>query len=298
MKILITGGTGLIGQKLTEKLEERGDEVLIVSRSRSGEQYINWDPENQGSLTIPEGTDAVVHLAGAPVFGERWSDDYKQEIRDSRVKGTRTVVNAIEEYDGELECFVSGSATGYYGDRDNTKLSEEDDPGDDFLAGVCKEWEAEAKKLDDDSTPVSIIRTGIVLSMEDGALRRMLNPVPYVWPFHLGLGGPLGLGKQYMPWIHIEDEVRAIMYLIDEGLEGIYNLSAPEPVSNWDYTQALGSALNRPAFFPLPYFVLRILFGKAASILWSSQRVYPNALEEEGFEFKYTDVQSALEDLV
>lgn len=299
MKVLVTGGTGLIGQKLTEQLEERGDEVIIVSRSQTGNKYINWDPKDPDSLTIPDGTDAVVHLAGAPVFGDRWSESYKQEIRDSRVLGTRTVVNAIEEYDGDLKSFVSGSASGYYGSRGDRKLTEYDKPGDDFLAGVCEEWEAEAEKLQNGDGPaVSIVRTGIVLSMEDGAFKRMLNPVPYVWPFHWGLGGPLGMGQQYMPWIHIEDEVRAIIHLMDERLSGTYNLCAPNPVTNKTYTQALGSVLNRPAFFPIPYFVLRILFGKAAAILWSSQRCLPRELDETGFEFKYTEVEDALEDLL
>lgn len=299
MQVLITGGTGLIGQELTEKLESRGDDVYVVSRSQSGEHYVNWDPKDPDSLSIPEGTDAVVHLAGAPVFGDRWSESYKQEIRDSRVEGTRTVVKAIEAYDGDLKSFVSGSASGYYGSRGDEKLTEEDDPGDDFLAGVCEEWEAEARKLDKEGGPaVSIARTGIVLSTEDGALKRMLNPVPGIWPFHWGLGGPLGMGQQYMPWIHIEDEVRAIMHLLDEECSGTYNLCAPNPVTNWDYTQALGSVLNRPAFFPIPYFVLRILFGKAAGILWSSQRCYPEALEDDGFDFNHPEVEGALADLL
>lgn len=299
MKILVTGGTGLIGQALTEQLEQRGDEVIIVSRSQEGEKFINWDPKDPDSLTIPEGTNAVVHLAGAPVFGKRWSENYKDEIRESRVMSTRTVVNAIKRFDGDLKSFVSGSASGYYGNRGDDKLTENDGAGEDFLAGVCEDWEAEARKLDGaDSTPVGIIRTGIVLSMEDGALKRMLNPVPGVWPFHWGLGGPLGRGEQYMPWIHIEDEVRAILYIMDNQLSGTFNLAAPNPVRNKTYTEAIGSVLNRPTLFPVPYCALRVMYGEAASILWASQRLEPRALEDEGFDFKFKTVEDALGNLL
>ncbi len=297
MKVMITGGTGLIGQHLTEALEERGDEVLIVSRSRTGDGYIQWDPHDPSSLNIPDDTDAVVHLAGAPVFGERWSEDYKETIRTSRVEGTRTLVQAIEESEAQLDCFVSGSASGYYGDRGEKKLPEDADAGDDFLSKVCVDWEREARNIEDGPDP-AIIRTGVVLTTEGGALKRMLNPFPFVWPFHLGLGGPLGLGGQYFPWIHIEDEVRAILHLIDNKSSGTFNLCAPNPVTNKTYTKALGSVLNRPAFFPIPYFVMYLLFGEAAGILWASQRLQPEALEAEGFEFHHSTIEDALRDLL
>lgn len=297
MKVLVTGGTGLIGQHLTETLEERGDEVVIVSRSRSGEGFIQWDPTDPDSLEIPADTDAVVHLAGAPVFGERWSDEYKETIRRSRVEGTRTVVEAIERSDADLRSFVSGSASGYYGDRGDEELTEGSEPGEDFLSGVCVDWEREARAIEDGPDP-AVVRTGVVLSTEGGALKRMLNPFPFVWPFHWGLGGPLGDGQQYMPWIHVEDEVRAILFLIDGEHSGTFNLTAPAPARNKNYTKALGSVLNRPAFFPLPYFVLYILYGEAAGILYASQRVLPESLEEVGFEFEHRDVEAALKDLI
>lgn len=297
MKVLVTGGTGLIGEHLTKKLEDRGDEVMIVSRSRTGEGYIQWDPHDPSSLDIPSDTDAVVHLAGAPVFGERWSEDYKETIRTSRVDGTRTVVQAIEESDADLDCFVSGSASGYYGDRGDKKLPESAEPGEDFLAGVCEDWEQEARKIEDGPDP-AIVRTGVVLSTEGGALNRMLNPFPFVWPFHWGLGGPLGSGSQYFPWIHIEDEVRALLHLIDHESSGTFNLSAPNPVTNKTYTKALGEVLNRPTLFPLPYFVMYLLYGEAAGILWASQRLEPEALTEEGFSFKHNNIEDALSDLL
>ncbi len=297
MKVLITGGTGLIGRYLTKALRDRGDEVVIVSRSRTGEDYIQWDPTDRDSLTLPADTDAVVHLAGAPVFGQRWSASYKRTIRRSRVEGTRTVVTAIERNNAEITSFVSGSASGYYGDRDDERLDENSKPGEDFLADVCVEWEKTARDIDRGPDP-AIVRTGIVLAGDGGALQRMLNPFPGVWPFHWGLGGSLGKGDQYMPWVHIDDEVRALLYLIDHELSGTFNLNAPEPVRNKVFTETLGSVLNRPAVVPLPYWMMYLLYGEAAGILYASQRLVPSALKESGFQFRFGTLRNALEDLL
>lgn len=298
MKVLITGGTGLIGKQLTRALRTRGDEVVIASRSTTGDQHVQWTPLEPGSLELPENTDAVVHLAGAPVFGQRWTEEYKKTIRESRVKGTRTVVRAIEESESDVKSFISGSAVGYYGDRDvYGSLTENADPADDFLAGVCVEAEQEAQKISNGPKP-ALIRTGIVLSLEGGALKRMLNPFPGIWPFHWGLGGPLGNGNHYMSWIHIKDEINAILHLLDNQLSGPFNLTAPEPVLNKKFTKALGQTLNRPAILPLPYFMMYLLYGEAAGMLYHSQRVLPQRLEESGFEFQYPTIREALEDLL
>lgn len=299
MKVLITGGTGLIGSRLQPALMDRGDEVIVASRSKTGENYVQWDPFDADSLDIPSDTDAVVHLAGAPVFGQRWNEQYKREIRRSRVQGTKTVVKAIDRSDAPINTLISSSAVGYYGDRGDDTLDEEAGPGDDFLADVCKDWESVAKKFDRESdVNVSIIRTGIVLSTEGGALQRMLNPFAFFKPFHWGLGGPLGWGTHFMPWIHIEDEVKAILHLLDNKSSGVFNFSAPNPVRNKKLTAELGTVLSRPTLFPLPYIALRILFGPAASILFASQRVVPSALEAEGYEFKYPRIKEALQDLL
>lgn len=299
MHVVLTGGTGLIGGALADRLTERGDEVTVVSRT-PGEDTIVWDPKTPGSLDLPDTTDAVVHLAGAPIVGQRWTEDYKREIRDSRVQGTRTVVEAIEDH-GDVEQMVSASAVGYYGDRGEEELTEDADPGDDFLAEVCRDWEAQARELEDSDALAhgpALARTGIVLDPDEGALAQMLNPFWFVKPFHWGLGGKLGSGRQWFPWIHVEDEARAILHLLDERREGPFNLAAPSPVRNAEFTDALGDALNRPTPFPVPKFALQLLYGDAADLLYASQRVIPQRLDKSGFTFAHTDVREALRDLL
>jgi len=302
MKVVVTGGTGLIGSLLCQRLKERGDEPIVVSRS-SDDGKIQWDPKDTDSLELPRGTDSVVHLSGAPLFGQRWSKSYKQEIRESRTKGTQTVLNAVRKYNGNLDTLISSSAVGYYGDRGDEILNEKSDPGEGFLADVCVDWEQAvwtfAEKTILGSGPaISTIRTGVVLSMDGGALARMLNPFAFVKPFHWGMGGPLGNGQQYMPWIHIEDEIQAILHIMDNELTGPFNLTAPNPVRNAEYTNILGQVLNRPTMFPVPRFGMKLLYGEAADILFDSQRVVPEALEKTGFEFDYPEIDRALSDLL
>lgn len=299
MHVVVTGGTGLIGSNLVERLRARGDEATIVSRDPSSTDEIGWDTHEPGSLELPETTDAVVHLAGAPLVGTRWTEEHKREIRRSRVEGTKRVVEAVRDH-GDVEHVVSGSAVGYYGDRGEQQLDEFADPGEDFMAGVAQEWEDAARSLQDDphAPGVAWIRTATVLDDEEGALPEMLNPVGPLKPFHWGLGGPIGSGEQWFPWIHIEDEVRAICFLIDERLEGPFNLAAPGIVRNEGFTTAIGDTLERPTKLPVPKTALRLMYGEAAEVLFVSQRVVPKRLEQEGFTFRFPDVREALEDLI
>lgn len=300
MHVVITGGTGLIGARLADTLRDRGDDVTIVSRSPGGEDTVVWDPKTPGSLTLPDDTDAVVHLAGAPLVGRRWDEDYKREIHDSRVMGTRTVRQAIRDH-GDVDHLVSASAVGYYGDRGDEPLPEDAEPGEDFMAEVCTAWEDEARELEGDDALAhdpAVIRTGVVLAREDGALPEMLNPFWFVKPFHWGMGGRIGDGQQWFPWIHIEDEVRAVLHLLDERCSGPFNLASPGVVRNAAYTDALGSVLGRPTPFPVPVFALRMMLGEVTDVLTASQRIQVDRLQETGFEYEHEDVGEALADLL
>ncbi|MDX1612612.1 MAG: TIGR01777 family oxidoreductase, partial [Candidatus Thermoplasmatota archaeon] len=299
MGTLITGGTGAIGRKLRASLELGGEQVYVASRTPGDASTIVWDPKTSGSLEIPEDVTRVVHMAGAPIVGARWTKEYKQEILTSRVKGTRTVVQAIKAHGG-IDHLLSGSAIGYYGDQGEQRLTESAAPGDDFLADVCQAWEQEALKANTVSpgTTVTLARTGVVLDPEDGALAQMLNPFWIVKPFHWGLGGPLGSGRQWFPWIHVEDEVRALAFLLKQPVEGPVNLTAPNPVRNKVYTKALGKVLHRPTLLPIPKFAIQLLYGGAADLLFASQRVLPARLEAEGFTFQHPEIEAALHDLL
>lgn len=300
MHVVITGGTGLIGSHLVEALRDRGDEVTIVSREPSGPDQVGWSPKDPGSLTLPEPTDAIVHLAGAPIVARRWTQAYKDEILESRTEGTQRVVEAVREH-GSVDHIVSASAVGYYGDRGDEVLAEDSSPGEDFLAEVCQAWEDTARPLQDDDaldTGVAWIRTGIVLSTEGGSLAEMLNPFWFVKPFHWGLGGPVGRGGQWFPWIHVEDHVRAVVHLLDEQATGPFNLVAPGIERNKTVMEAIGDVLGRPAKLPIPKFALWLMYGEAADVLFASQRAVPQRLEESGFEFEHPEVHAALEDLL
>lgn len=300
MHVAITGGTGLIGSHLREHLEGRGDDVTIVSRSAGGDDTIVWDPMSPGSLQLPESTDAVVHLAGASIYGKRWTEAWKREILESRKLGTETVARAVRDH-GEIDTLVSGSAVGYYGARGEEEVTEEDGPGDDFLSGVCKAWEEAVAPVEDDEdmgTDVVRLRSGIVLSDDGGALDEMLNPFGPVKPFHWGLGGPIGSGEQWFPWVHIEDEVRAITHLLEADLSGPFNAVGPEPARNKEFVDAIGDVLGRPTKIPMPKLGLRAIVGEAAEFLYMSQKVVPQRLRKTGFEWRYPTVQEAVEDLL
>jgi uncharacterized protein (TIGR01777 family) len=293
MRVTMTGATGLIGKRLTQVLTDRGDEVTVLSRNAAkardslGVEAIAWqDPENEPApADALAGRDAVVHLAGEPV-AQRWSDDVKRRIRSSRVAGTRNLIAGIDAASPAPATLVAASAVGYYGPRGDERLPEETPPGDDFLARVCVEWEAESEKA---PGRVVLVRTGVVLDEDGGALDTML---PF---FKLGLGGPVAGGGQYMPWIHLDDLVGIyVKALDDDSWSGPVNGAAPEPVTNKAFSKALGRALKRPAFAPVPSFAIRLLFGDMAEIVTEGQRAVPKRTQELGYTFQYTDVDAAL----
>lgn len=293
MKVLITGARGLIGTALQKFFAEKGYELLLASRKEpKDEQHIQWDIETGFADPAKlEGIDAVVHLAGENVSGLRWTEEKKKAIRDSRVLGTRNVVDAISKLKVKPKVFIAASAIGFYGERGDEEVTESSAAGDNFLAEVSKAWEAESRRAEDAGIRTVLLRTGIVLSKDGGALATMLMP------FKLGVGGVVGSGKQWMSWISLDDHVAVINFAIEnENLRGAVNSVSPNPVTNHDFTKTLGEVLYRPTFLPLPEFAVSMVFGEMGdALLLSSTRVLPKRLEEAGFEFKYPDLKAALE---
>jgi uncharacterized protein (TIGR01777 family) len=301
MRIVITGGSGLIGIALARELGSAGHEVVALTRDPSrvgplppGTRAVQWDgktPQGWGSL-LDEGT-AIVHLAGDSVAAGRWTDEKKRRIRQSRVESGRAVLEAIRQAKSRPRALLQGSAVGYYGDCGDEGVDESHPPGDDFLARVCVDWEASTAEAAALGVRRPILRTGIVLSNEGGALPRM------ALPFRLLAGGPLGGGRQWFPWIHMADEVGAIRFLIErEDADGPFNLSAPEPLTNRDFGRALGRVLNRPSFAPAPGFALRLLLGEMADALLHGQRAVPRRLLDLGYVFRYPEAAGALRNLL
>jgi uncharacterized protein (TIGR01777 family) len=296
MKVTVTGATGRIGSHLVAALKARGDDVIALSRSpeRASEQLgveaLAWDPENE-SAPMPAlvGRDAVVHLAGEDV-GQRWSKDAKKRILDSREGGTRSLVHAIFDAKPRPPVLVCASAAGYYGARGDEPVDESGPPGSDWLAGVVVRWEAQADtaKL---GTRVVKVRTGVVLDADGGALAKMLPP------FKAGIGGPVGGGKQYMPWIHLDDLVGIYLAAIDSpSFAGPINASAPNPATNKEFSQALGRALHRPAVAPIPGLTIKAMYGEMAQIVLKGVRMVPGRAAELGYEFQHPDLDEALQD--
>lgn len=303
MRVVITGATGTIGTALCDSLTGRGDQIIALSRDvdrgrralsdRVAEVHAWPDPT---AAPPPSdallGADAVVHLLGEPV-AQRWTGEAKQRIRDSRVLATRQLVAGLDALpgDGRPGVLVSQSATGYYGPRDGTPLDETAVAGSDFLAGVVTAWEHEARQATD--MRVALTRTGVVLSPGEGALAKML---PF---FKLGVGGPVAGGGQYVPWIHLEDVVGALRCAVDSAdAVGPINLTAPNPVTNREFGNALGRALHRPAILPVPGFAIRLLYGEMAEMVTTGQRAIPAQLQWLGYRFSYPDVEPALRDVV
>jgi len=288
VRVAVTGASGLIGSALVRELRGRGDEVMALSRSS------NWpDPKGEPApADALRGRDAVVNLMGEEL-AQRWNDDVKREIRDSRVLGTRNLVAGLGALaEGERpRVLVSQSAVGYYGARGDEPLAEDAPPGDDFLAGVVRDWEAEARAAEQLGVRVVLTRTGVVLSPSGGALAKML---PF---FKLGVGGPVAGGRQYMPWVHLDDVVGAILFALDtEAASGPLNVTAPEPVTNREFSRALGRVLRRPAFAPVPGLAVKTLYGEMAMIVTTGQRAVPKRLAELDYDFRRAELEDALRD--
>ncbi len=290
--VCLTGSHGLIGSALIPRLRADGHRVLrLVRGAPEGDDDVRWDPD-AGTIdaTRLEGVDAVVHLAGAGIGDKKWTPARKQLVLESRTRGTGLLARTLAALDRKPSVLVSASAIGYYGNRGNEVLTEAASPGDDFGAQVCVAWEQAAEAAADAGIRVVRIRTGLVLAKQGGVLQRMLLP------FRLGIGGRLGSGEQYMSWIAIDDEIAAILHLVKtEAVSGPVNLTAPNPVTNNEFTAALGRALHRPTILPTPMFGLKAVYGgELVDTLLGSQRVSCAKLQASGFGFAHPDLDGAL----
>jgi uncharacterized protein len=301
MRIIITGGTGLIGKPLSAALLNEGHEVIILSRNPAqrkgippGVRLERWDGQSaDGWGTLADGAGAIINLAGEGIADGRWSEERKQRILASRVNAGKAVVQAIAQAQQKPGVLIQASAVGYYGPRGDEIITEESAPGADFLSRVCFEWEASTAPASQQGVRRPVLRTGIVFSNDGGAFPRL------VLPFHLFAGGPVGSGKQWYPWIHIDDEVRAIQFLLNHPTAtGPFNLSAPEPLTNKALAREIGKVMNRPAFLPAPSFGLQIVFGEMSTVVLDGQRAIPKRLQELGFQFKYPTAEAALRALL
>jgi uncharacterized protein (TIGR01777 family) len=291
MKVLITGASGLIGTALQKSFDEKGYDMLLAGRGKpKNANEIEWNAES--GFAEPEkleGIDAIIHLAGEPI-SSRWTEEKKKKIRDSRVLGTRNIIETLSGLQTKPRVLISASGVGCYGDRGDDVMTEMSGPGDTFLAKVCRDWEAEARRAEDLGIRTVLLRTGIVLSKHGGALAEMLTP------FKFGVGGVVGSGKQWMSWISFDDIIAIYnRALEDETMRGAINAVAPNPVTNEEFTKVLGSVLYRPTILPLPEFAVNLIFGEMGnSLLLDSTRVVPKRLEEAGFKFRFTDLTTAI----
>ena len=298
MKITLAGGSGFLGTALTQALVRDGHDVAVLTRQNPASAspqprvtHVSWKPDGTAGAWAAalDGADAVVNLAGESIAARRWSDRQKQEIRESRLRATASVTAAIRQVPRTPKVLVSGSAVGYYGDRGDETITESSAPGRDYLAGVAEAWEGAASQAAD-RTRVVLVRTGIVLDRQGGALPKMLPP------FQMFVGGPLGSGRQYMPWIHKEDWVRLVTWaMTHEGARGPVNATSPAPVTNAEFSKALGRALHRPSLLPAPAFALRLMLGEMAdALLLGGQRALPVRATDLGFSFRYSNIDDAL----
>lgn len=295
MKIIVAGSSGFVGTALINSLRAEGHEIGRLVRSSSasvadGSKLIRWEPPT-GSIDLAaiEGPDAVVNLAGTSIAGARWTRERKRILRESRVDATRHLVAGLTQLKNKPPVIVSASAIGYYAERGDEILTESSSAGNDFLAQLCRDWEAESAKAEREGIRPVMLRFGIVLAAHGGALAKMLPP------FRMGVGGRLGDGRQWMSWIALEDVVALIRYAIEnQSLRGPVNAVAPNPVTNAEFTSVLASVLHRPALFPVPRFALRVMLGEMADALLASQRVMPAALDAASFQFRRPELKPAL----
>ena len=305
MRVIMTGGSGLIGRALTADLAADGHEVIILSRSPqqvrglpSNARAVGWDTRSaDGWAELADGAGAIVNLAGESLAGpgffpSRWTPERRQRIVQSRLDAGRAVVDAVERAEKKPDVVVQASAIGYYGPQESGTVDESHPPGDDFLAETCVRWEASTAPVEEHGVRRIVTRTSLVLSTQDGPLPRV------ILPYKLFVGGPFGDGQQWWSWIHLQDQARATRFLLErEEAEGAFNLAAPNPVTNNGFGRALAKVMGRPHWAPIPGFLMRALFGEVAMVVLEGQRVIPQRLQELGFEFRFPELEAALRDV-
>jgi len=303
MKIILAGATGFIGKELVRQLNARKHTITVLTRNAKNSFYTNispllsveeWDAKNLGAWTSKvDGADAIINLAGEPIAGKRWTKKQKERIVNSRIDTTSALISSIREAKKKPSVLINASAVGFYGNVEQGDVTETSVMGKGFLADTCNQWENEAKKVEQFGVRVALLRTGIVLGKNEGALKKMLPP------FQFFVGGPLGSGKQWFPWIHVEDEIQIILFVLEnKNISGAINLSSPTPVTNKEFSSLLAKVIHRPSLFPVPSFVLRMMLGEMSEMLLGGQKTIPQKLLQNGYKFLYPNLEDALKEIL